>query len=293
MILPGMLSKSGRNSAGRTSLYRSLATLIFVKDDLSPQLIGTAFIIQADGSSAIAFSAAHCFDEIRKQLHPHARHHVSALPEFLPPPSELDLARVKAVYKKDQRIKSCDLEIAIWDSESDFAALVLKAPASDSTLFQDMFWVDATIPAVGEECVMIGFGDMKVTMNTDNSNSGQIRRRLELRIGRVEADRQRSWSVAIPVRRDDSGGVVARWQMDAPIKPFAIISNAPGATTLRRSIAFRSFNRSNCAHVDEAARRRETGARNCRKKHRPWPAAKMIDRSADHVASRCRIGSAL
>jgi len=54
-------------------LNRGLISLLVIKNDLTLALIGTAFIIQAEGSHATAVSAAHCFEQVRKILHPNVR----------------------------------------------------------------------------------------------------------------------------------------------------------------------------------------------------------------------------
>jgi hypothetical protein len=59
-------------------LNNGLLSLLVIKDDLSPKLIGTAFLVAAEGDSATAISAAHCFEEIRRHVDPdNQRHHPS------------------------------------------------------------------------------------------------------------------------------------------------------------------------------------------------------------------------
>jgi hypothetical protein len=217
-------------------LNRGLISLLVISD-LQPVLIGTAFIVQAYGSHATAVSAAHCFEEVRKILHPNPPHHFTALPEFLPPPSEIDLKQVKGLYMVDsKKAVFCDIELAVWDRDTDYALLKVIAPPDDPSLFSAIFWLDDQIPLVGDEVGMIGFGEMKVTPAIDNSNSGIIERRLVLRVGRIESIHPEGdyllktpyVQTSIAVFSGMSGGIVARWTGESTqINPFGFISHAP------------------------------------------------------------------
>jgi hypothetical protein len=123
-------------------LHESLVMLLVIRDDLSVQLIGTAFIVAADGDRATAISAAHCFEEVRKVLHPHSPHHLSTPREFLPEPKEIDLRQVKAVYTKATEVYVCAVEVAVWDSATDLAALNIIAPDERNELFTKFLWID-------------------------------------------------------------------------------------------------------------------------------------------------------
>lgn len=217
-------------------LYAGFVCLLVIKDDLQPELIGTAFIVKADGNRATAFSAAHNFDYIKRVLHPHPNHNASALPEFLPPPKEIDIKQVKGMYLKGDKVVDCAIEIAIWDSATDLAVLTIIAPENEPDLFCDAFWIDNQIPDVDEHVVMIGFGEMKAVPDTKQSNGGLIQHRLIQRLGRVEGIypdgylllKTPSVKTSISIFSGMSGGLVARWSENSTqIMPFAIISYAP------------------------------------------------------------------
>lgn len=234
MIPDGLLWNQADLEQG-DPLNDSLLMLIVIRHDLSLQLIGTAFIIQADGARAIVISAAHCFDEVRKVLHPETLHHSSALPEFLPPPKEIDLRQVKALYVKDRVPYPCIVELSLWDSKTDLAVLTVLAPDGHADLFRSMLWIDNSIPSVGEVVAMFGYGNMEIIPHKIERNAATIKRELILRIGRVEnIYSERSFMLAgpsiettIPIYGGMSGGVVARFSPGQPIKPFAFISHAP------------------------------------------------------------------
>jgi hypothetical protein len=160
---------------GRDPLHQSLAMLVVTRDDLSLQLIGTAFIVAADGRRATAISAAHCFEEVRKVLHPHSPHHLSTPLEFLPPPKEIDLRRVKALYTKAAEIHACAVELAIWDRATDLAVLNITAPHNDDKFFTTFFWIDDSVPSANDIVAMIGYGNMEAIPDETRQQHGVIK----------------------------------------------------------------------------------------------------------------------
>jgi hypothetical protein len=147
----------------------------------------------------------------------------------------MDLKQVKALYMptRDQAV-FCDVEIAVWDSATDYAYLTITAPYNHSALFNEYFWIDNQIPGVGDEVAMIGYGEMRLTPNNDDPATGIIQRRLVVRVGRVETVCQTGdmllkgpWiQTSIPVFFGMSGGIVARWTGPGTrIQPFGIISH--------------------------------------------------------------------
>lgn len=218
-----------------------LASLLVIKNDLQPELVGTAFLISADGNRATAVTAAHCFEQIKRILHPNSKHHASALPEFLPQPKEMDLKQVKAVYESNQQVFACVIEHAFWDPSTDLAVFTLLAPKEAPNLFRTFFWVDDQIPQVGEQVAVIGFADMQVNSHDSNSQVGEMQLRLTLRIGRVEGVYQAGYymlkapciQMSIPVFSGMSGGLVARaGENGTQIQPFGFVSHSPSTQPL-------------------------------------------------------------
>jgi hypothetical protein len=237
VIPDGLLWNEAQLERGH-SLNRVLLSLFVLRDDprhkLKIELVGTAFIIKADGATAAAVTAAHNFERVRQILHPDPLHHPSALPEFLPPPSELDLTNVKALYLDGKNAVVCNLELAAWDCDTDYALLFVKAPPHQS-LFQEWLWLDDQVPEVGDPVCMIGLGEMEFTSNIDPVNFGTIQRRLVLRVGRVESLHQQGYyfvktpcvETSIPAFPGMSGGIVARWTApNTRIQPFGFISRS-------------------------------------------------------------------
>ncbi len=219
---------------------------------MSVSLIGTAFLIEANRDHALAVSAAHCFEEIRKRLYPAPQHHSSALPEFLPPLPEMDLSQVKGLYLGDDKEPvACDIELGVWDRGTDYALLKVNAPNCTPSLFNRFLCLGDQIPQVNECVAMIGFGEMKVTPHVENAKAGIIQRRLILRVGHVENIHPSGYymlkapciETSIAIFGGMSGGIVARWgAQDTPIRPFGFISHAPEPQpTHDRSVSGHSF----------------------------------------------------
>ncbi|SDS58068.1 S1 family peptidase [Bradyrhizobium canariense] len=216
-------------------LNEGVLTLMVIGNDVVPVLIGTAFFVSADGYKGTAISAAHCFEHIKNVLYPNKPHHPTTPLEFLPPPTEVDLRQVKAVYIKDAQVHVCSIEIAVWDSETDLAVLTVLAPTDQPELFRAFFWIDDKIPSAGEQVAMIGVGEMKVHGDIEDPRKGRMERRLVVRIGYVEEVfeeatyllKSPSVQTSIAIYSGMSGGLVARFAPPDNIKPFALISHAP------------------------------------------------------------------
>ncbi len=235
MIPEGLLWNEAEIPSG-DSLGAGLVSLLVIQNDLSPKLVGTGFLITADGTRATAVTAAHCFDQIRRLLEPHSRHHLSALTEFLPAPKELNLRQVKALYESDGNAFACSIEQAYWDTATDLGVFTLLAPKEAPDLFRTFFWIDDKVPLVGEDVAVIGFANMDVNWTDSDSRRGTMQRRLALRVGRVEGVYPVGYhmlktpciEMTIPVFSGMSGGLIARFgELGTQIQPFGFVSHAP------------------------------------------------------------------
>jgi Trypsin-like peptidase domain len=211
-------------------------TLLVINDDLSFSLIGTAFIVEADGHKAMAITAAHCFEEARRILHPNSAFHPSAL--FLPIPDAVDLEKVRAFYSKGDQGHFCSLKLAAWDSDSDLAVLDLVAEDGSDDLFDSALTATDKIPSEGDAVVIIGYGEMSSESSSDPEKDHAIstlNRRLITRVGTVkEVFPERHLLLKAPCLQTTisvffgmSGGAVARWTgEDTQIEPFGLLSHA-------------------------------------------------------------------
>ena len=213
-----------------------------VTDEWIVRLIGTAFIVEAKGRQGRAITAAHCLDEIYRIRAPNPRHSLTALPEFVPPPSEFNLDPVRAIYLKDGKIFFCPIREALWDNNLDYAMLVVASPEGEEGLFEHSVRLSDTVPAVGDTVCMIGFGDMEVNRDTRVYNRSRMQFRLVQRIGFLEEIhpdgqllvRAPCIQTSIPVYGGMSGGLVARWPgHEKKVEAFAIVSHAPEPQPIR------------------------------------------------------------
>lgn len=230
-------------------MNRGLAALFVVKSDGSLQLIGTAFIVGAEGHKASALTAAHCFEGIRRVLDPHPPHHHTALPEFLPLPKDVPLERVKALHFNGTGFSVCQVLEAYWDNKTDFAALSIAAPPDEPELFHASFWVNNAAPEIGEDIVAVGYGEMEVSPHPEQPNRGTMSFRLVARCGKVEAVHLDGHymlkgphiQTSVSVFSGMSGGIVARLKGSGTrIEPFALISHAPDPQPTNNEISGQS-----------------------------------------------------
>jgi hypothetical protein len=93
---------------------------------------------------------------------------------------------------------------------------------------------------VGDPVVMMGIGEMEFTGNDHPVEFGKIKRRLVVRVGRIESVcpegdhmiKAPCVQTSIPVFPGMSGGAVTRWNAPkTPIQPFGLISHSPSADT--------------------------------------------------------------
>ncbi len=174
--------------------HEGVVSLLTMRPDGTPALIGTAFIVSANQSHAVAVSAAHNFyDGVHKAQNPNPRHHASALREFLPDAEAIaiDRQKMRAVYQVGERVEACVLGFVAWDKATDLAVLTLSAQdTTDDTVFHDFFRLGSVDPKVGDEVGVLGYADMATLGNSRNESGGDgftLARRLVLRGGRITA----------------------------------------------------------------------------------------------------------
>jgi hypothetical protein len=228
---------------GLASLHDGLISLLTFAPDRSPKLVGTGFIVGAYGNHAVGITAAHNFHEGVQGIQvPNSRHHLTALPEFLPGAQEIKLDRknMRALYQVGSRLEACVLGFAAWDKSTDIAVFTLSAQdTSDDTVFRCFHQLGHAQPAVGDLVCLAGYGDMDTVTNEQNGDEQrfQLARRLVLRAGRVKAIhmdghilcRGPCVETTVPVFGGMSGGPVFRVpeQNGEAIVPFGLISTDP------------------------------------------------------------------
>lgn len=224
-------------------LNEGLLSLLAFDGNRRPRLIGTAFIVSAQGDFAIAVTAAHNFDgiaQIQQEVKP--KRHPSALQEFLPTGEEISLDRqkVRATYMAGDHVEMCILGWATWDRRTDicFFSVAPQDKSEVPKLFQAEMQVDGNLPSIGDEVAVLGFADMEVMHHQRDGlrEEFSISRRLVLRKGFVTQAfpeghilcRGPCIETTIPVFPGMSGGPVMRLgNAGEPMMPFGVISSDP------------------------------------------------------------------
>jgi hypothetical protein len=174
----------------RYLINRGIIAIIALDADNSPSVIGTGFVVQANGSSAIALTAAHNFDGVRKVLQPLERHHPTALPEFLEnvTVSGIDATRVRALCVDESGIDLSIISWAAWDTRTDVGVFTVTHQNNHSEFFKSRFLLSDSVPNIGAEVALMGLADMEVAeVLRDGKWLGEfkVKQRLVLRCGRV------------------------------------------------------------------------------------------------------------
>jgi Trypsin-like peptidase domain len=176
--------------ADRHLFNRGIISIIAFDTDNSPTVIGTGFVVQANGSSAIAITAAHNFEGVRKVLQPIERHHPTALPEFLDhvKVSGIDPKRVRALCVDESGIDLSIISWAAWDTRADIGVFSVTHQFNDAQFFKTRFLLSDSVPNIGEDVALMGLADMEVSERLRDGNWLQefaVTRRRVLRCGRV------------------------------------------------------------------------------------------------------------
>lgn len=255
---PPLMGFYWNEAEGDDILNRGLLSIF--AHDLSghPHAIGTGFVVRRADSNAVCITAAHVFSEVRRLQSPPPRHSLSTLPEFLPPPKELDLDRelLRAVFKEGGRIEVAIVEGVIFDTTTDIALFSVSLQTPDTEpFFSGEFFPDSSPPAVGELVCVLSYGDQGILdyeHHGGETYSFKMERRPILRVGRVLAHypdghrlcRGPCIETSIPVYSGMSGGPAFRFGTDGPMRPFGLVCSDPdldGEKKQNRSIEGRSI----------------------------------------------------
>lgn len=223
---------------GQEAMHCGLATIIGLGPRSELGLVGTGFIISAQGNYALCATAAHNFWQgLHRVQTPRPRHHRSALPEFVAGFDGVDLDRAKVIYRHGDAVRSCAMTGAVWVKRSDICFFEIETEAPSHTDFLQGEWLIADQePRVGDIVGVAAYSDMSVTPADPGSalSAGQIQSRLTMRVGRVTEVRDsglltqgRCVETTIPVFGGMSGGPAFLWGGDGPPRAFGFISSDP------------------------------------------------------------------
>lgn len=219
-----------------------LLTLIAFDKEERPHPIGTGFVISRDDRKAVCLTAAHVITELRNLQAPPSRHAMSALPEFLPPPREIDLSRqmVRAIALERDRAEVLVVEGAIVDENRDIAVITVALQDEQSgPFFSQEFEADDSIPPNGNLVCILSYGDLSADnfiTDGDRYREFWMSRRPILRIGTVVEHHPNGHRLCrgpciettVPVYSGMSGGpAFAFGRPGQPMRPIGLVCSDP------------------------------------------------------------------
>ena len=220
-------------------MNQGMIALIAFNSNKRPKIIGTAYIVAAYKSYALAITAAHNFAGIRSAQTPNSNHHFSALPEFLGDMQSinLDRTRVRAICHDSKGTEVAPISWAAWDKKSDIGIFLITTQDCGNNFFNSFFSISSPSLSVGDEVALLGYADMQLKEKSRNTKGIQrfiMQKQLLFRSGKItklHTDghilcRGKCIETSIPVFSGMSGGPVFKMDNSGkPIMPFGVISS--------------------------------------------------------------------
>lgn len=225
---------------------KGLLTIIAHDLENRPHAIGTGFVIDVNGTQAIAVTAAHVFNEVRRLQTPPSRHSQSALSEFLPPPKAIDIDRklLRVVCVEEGVVESTIIEWLCFDEDSDIAIFSIALQnRTKRSFFISKFDLDNSIPSIGDLVCILSYGNLDLNSFKQENNekwSYKLSQRPILRIGTVlnyhpngtRLCRGACIETSIPVYSGMSGGLVCRYgSVGTAIRAIGLVCSDPDPDT--------------------------------------------------------------
>ena len=169
----------------REKVESSVCTLLSVDEDGELDVLGSGFVIRADGNQALCLGAKHSFDVVKeRQRRRTASGYAGVPPDFLPRGTHyVDTTFVKAQFLFGHEAVVCDVRQYDAIESYDVAVFTVVAP-EELNPFDWRFPLDLREPEVGEELALIAH-DMKLRRNRRVPGESIIESSLDLRIGAV------------------------------------------------------------------------------------------------------------
>ncbi|KAB1071207.1 trypsin-like peptidase domain-containing protein [Methylobacterium planeticum] len=221
-----------------SEMHSGLLMLMAFEERGTPHLIGTAFIAEFSGDTAVAITAAHNLTGAARAQVPIGRHHPSALEEFLPgfQRVSIDPRRLQVTYQCGERVSSGRINWAVWNVAADLAVFSLTLINLDGLQFEKMFPLSAELPKIGSMIGVLGYAHMSVsnvTLEGGWLGSLTVGRRLALRVGTVTAHHPEGHllcrgpciETTVPAFGGMSGGPAFIYARDTTVRPFGLISS--------------------------------------------------------------------
>ena len=217
------------------------------------KLIGTGFIIFANGRKALVMAAAHNFEFDGMVQNPKYLNDPAESPQIQVHTGEIlpvDTQKIRAVYKSDSFVDACKIKGVSIVPELDVALCAIEFQKEyKGPDFTYQLGLDSRPPKKGDEVIAVGFsginsGEKNVNHDTKDRNTA-ITRKFEVRRGKVTGVfnmgmGEVSWpcfETTIPIDAGMNGGPVMPFSITNPgLNGCAIISK-----DISRKEAFNNF----------------------------------------------------
>lgn len=196
-------------------MERGLLTLLAPADD-EIEVIGNAFIISAQQTSAICFTAAHNFERIKHLRSARQSRSVASLPpDFKSRVNYIQVDEATAFYLHDGAVLPCRIGQVAYHEGYDVAVFTVHAPEGQK-VFERHLAIDLSFPEVGDEVLVFGH---KLGVEQLGNNQGRVSRKLQLLRGVVSAitfEKGRmaqhcNFETTVPIEAGFSGSPILRY----------------------------------------------------------------------------------
>ncbi len=163
----------------------ALITLLSSDDDLQVDVLGSAFVIKANGVSAICLGAAHSFHPVqRRQAWRSGKSNLKIPIDFLPKgPNYLNPEEITAFCVRDGVPHVCRVDQINYIENFD-VALFTVYEIDGANIFNEHVAIDIGAPSVGENLIVMG---NIINIEKRSDGKGVISQRFCMRMGVVTA----------------------------------------------------------------------------------------------------------
>jgi hypothetical protein len=152
--------------AARAELWQAVLPILFEGEDGSMEVVGTGFVVLANGRQAHLVTAGHVCQHIQSRDRP-PRSHPTALSDFIAPEYRVELRHVRpfVIYRHPTR-GACRVSIEAWMDlkEADLALCSIRFGEliPPDVLFEKRFPLDTRPVGKGEPICALGYAEGKI-----------------------------------------------------------------------------------------------------------------------------------
>lgn len=207
------------------SIQKVILPLFAAREDGAFRPIGSCWIFAAAGSSALAFTAAHIFEEVARSEGRHERAD-RTMPDILrsarPRPVNLASHRIYALYRLNATDgEMVDVQNLYFDGSSDVAVCTLFFSDNSTNGFEKKMAIHSGPVPAGSEIAAVGYGEMEKSRTYTDETTGKFsvehHHRLTIEYGQCmeyfsqngpRGSKGPSFEVNVPTLHGMSGGPI-------------------------------------------------------------------------------------